>query len=169
MKTISNIFKNNFKNSGKSQYRHSSKKSDGQEVFDFLKLTKLWPEILGNTLGKVTSPQKISGKTLIVLTSHPAFSQHLKMMEKKVLEKLFHHFPHLKSKVKKLAFNTNTEFFQKKEIKEETVLKKQSKQLHRFDPRYKELEGEAKKLLEQVTCEETRQSLTNIFIQLRQD
>ena len=169
MKTISNIFKNNFKNSGKKHYGHAYKKDSRQEVFDFIELSKQWPVIIGNTLGKVTSPQKVAGKTLVVLTSHPAFSQHLKMMEKKVLEKIFISFPHLKAKVKKLAFNTNTEFFQKKETKEKEKQTKKNNQLHRFDPKYKRLEEEAKTLLAEVSCEETREALISIFIQLRQD
>ena len=86
-----------------------------------------------------------------------------------MLEKIFISFPHLKAKVKKTSFQYQHRIFQKKETKEIEKQTKKNNQLHRFDPKYKRLEEEAKTLLAEVSCEETREALISIFIQLRQD
>ena len=116
MKTIGNIFKQKFQNksfgTNKKDYLRRKNTAEKSNTFDFLDLIEEWHLIIGENLSKVTSPLKIKNKQLTILTSHPAFSQQLAIMEKEIITKITSHFPSLSRSIKKIFFITNTEHFQ---------------------------------------------------------
>jgi hypothetical protein len=132
-------------------------------TFDFLDLIKKWPEIVGVKLAAVTSPLKIKGGSLFVITKHSSYSQDLSFSSEMIKKEVFKHFPNLKPIIQKLAFQTQENFFEQKLIKEKELA--QIPRLHPQDPKYKILKQEAERLFQNVEDSELRTTLISIFIQ----
>lgn len=175
MKTIGNIFKQKFHNKnikyqsrGSARLRAEGEKSD---VFDFIDLVHEWRFIIGENLSKVTSPMQIKNKSLTILTSHPAFSQQLTLMENEIISKIKSHFPKLNRQIKKIFFVTNPEHFKPNESSQESSLdlKKYYKKnkLNKFSPQYQKLRRESEELFEKIEDTEMKSYLSSIYIQLR--
>lgn len=137
------------------------------QTFDFLDLIKKWPEIIGPVLSKVTSPLKISGDTLIIISKHSSYSQNISFLSEEIKVKIFSSFPALRSKIKRISFLTQESYF--REAPPEIGAPKASapKKLHPQDPRYKILKLEAQRLFEDVEDEELKNLLTSIYMQTR--
>ena len=135
------------------------------QTFDFLELIKKWPEIIGPALAQVTSPLKIKGDSLIIMSKHASYSQNISFLSEEIKEKIFVLFPALKPVVKKLNFQTQESYFNQKEIQEEK--KSLPPKLHPQDPKVKILKMEAERLFSDVTDPELKEILTSIFIQSR--
>lgn len=134
-------------------------------TFDFLELVKKWPEIIGEALSSVTSPLKIKGDSLIIMSKHASYSQNISFLSEEIKQKIFHLFPQLKPVIKKLNFQTQESYFNQKDDSEEQ--KKVVQKLHPQDPRVKLLKLEAERLFGDIEDEELRQLMTSIFIQTR--
>ena len=50
------------------------------QTFDFLELVKKWPDIIGPALSNVTSPLKIKGDSLIIMSKHASYSQNISFL-----------------------------------------------------------------------------------------
>ena len=133
------------------------------QTFDFLDLVKIWPEIVGVNLSKVTSPLKIKGDSLIIVSKHASYSQNLSFLSEEIKGKIFTHFPQLRSIVRKIHFQTGEDLFQtpNKLLSDKEVLK-----IHPQDPRYKIKKNEADKLFEGVEDQELKKILTSIYLQI---
>lgn len=135
------------------------------QTFDFLELIKKWPEIIGPALSHVTSPLKIKGDSLIIMSKHASYSQNISFLSEEIKQKIFALFPALKPVIKKLNFQTQESFFNQKKLEEE---KKQAiPKLHPQDPKFKILKTEAERLFEDVQDAELKEVLISIFIQSR--
>lgn len=135
------------------------------QTFDFLELIKKWPEIIGPALAQVTSPLKIKGDSLIVVSKHASYSQNISFLSEEIKQKIFVLFPELSRVVKKLNFQTQEGFFAQKAVEEEKS--KTLTKLHPQDPRVKVLKLEAERLFGDVADPELKEMLTSIFIQSR--
>lgn len=136
------------------------------QTFDFIELVKEWPGIIGEKMAKVTSPLKIMGNSLIIISKHSSYSQNIDFLSEEIKEKIFLKFPALRPIIKKLNFQTKEVFFREQEIVEET--KKSSPKFHPQDPRFKLLKIEAEKLFGDIEDAELKELMTSIFIQTRQ-
>lgn len=135
------------------------------QTFDFLELVKKWPEIIGPALSQVTSPLKIIGDSLIIVSKHASYSQNISFLSEELKKKIFDLFPELKPVIKKLNFQTQEAFFnQKMEVVEKKVA---APKLHPQDPKFKLLKAEAERLFADVADPELKELLTSIFIQSR--
>lgn len=135
------------------------------QTFDFLELIKKWPEIIGPALSQVTSPLKIKGDSLIIVSKHASYSQNISFLSEELKKKIFGLFPELKPVIKKLNFQTQEAFFnQKMEIEEKRAV---IQKLHPQDPKFKILKAEADRLFGDVEDPELKDILTSIFIQSR--
>jgi hypothetical protein len=135
------------------------------QTFDFLELVKKWPEIIGPALSSVTSPLKIKGDSLIIMSKHASYSQNISFLSEEIKQKIFQHFPQLKPVIKKLNFQTQESYFNQKENLEDQ--KKSAQKLHPQDPKVKLLRLEAERLFGDIQDEELKQLMTSIFIQTR--
>jgi hypothetical protein len=135
-------------------------------TFDFLDLIKKWPEIVGVKLAQVTSPLRLKQDTLFIITAHSSYSQELSFLSETIKKEVFKYFPNLKSFIKKLAFQTQESFFQRKQTIENTARQEQQ-HLHPQSPRYKILKLEAEKLFHDVEDLELKSSLISLFIQTK--
>ena len=135
------------------------------QTFDFLELVKKWPEIIGPSLANVTSPLKIKGDSLIIMSKHASYSQNISFLSEELKQKIFELFPALKPVIKKLNFQTQESFFNQKQVDE--VQKPLPPKLHPQDPRFKILKLEAERLFADVADEELKRILTSIYIQSR--
>ena len=137
------------------------------QTFDFLELIKMWPEIIGIPMAKVTSPLKIRNDSLFIMTQHPSYSQNLSFLSEEIKEKTFKIFPQLRPIIKKLVFQTQESFFKerKNEIEE---LKLKSPKLHPQSPQYRILKMEAEKLFSHIEDLELKNILCSLYIQSRQ-
>jgi hypothetical protein len=135
------------------------------QTFDFLELVKKWPEIIGPKLSSVTSPLKIKGDSLIIMSKHSSYSQNISFLSEEIKQKVFVLFPQLKPIIKKLNFLTQESFFnyQEKEEAKKTAVPK----MHPQDPRYKILKQEAERLFSDVPDIELKTILISIYIQSR--
>ncbi|MBA2404603.1 MAG: DUF721 domain-containing protein [Bdellovibrionales bacterium] len=133
-------------------------------TFDFLDLIKKWPEIVGVKLAAVTSPLKIKQDSLFVITKHSSYSQELSFSAEMIKKEVFKQFPNLKPIIKKLAFQTQENFFEQKLVKEKELAAAVPK-LHPQSPKYKILKLEAERLFNDVEDSELKESLISIFIQ----
>ncbi len=134
------------------------------QTFDFLDLIKKWPEIVGAKLAAVTSPLKIQNGALFIITKHSSYSDELNWSSELFKVSIFKHFPNLKPIIKKLAFQTQENFFEERKVKEEVLAAKVTK-LHPQSPAYKLLKLEAERLFNDVEDPELRASMISIFIQ----
>ena len=135
-------------------------------TFDFLDLIKKWPEIVGPKLASVTSPLKIRQDSLFVITKHSSYSQELSFLSETIKKEVFKSFPNLKPIIKKLAFQTQENFFEQKAF-QEAHLAQQSPKLHPQSPKYKLLKIEAERLFQDVEDSDLKQVLISLFIQSR--
>lgn len=136
------------------------------QTFDFLELVKRWPDIIGPALSQVTSPLKIKGDSLIIVSKHSSYSQNISFLSEELKMKIFDLFPELKPVIKKLNFQTQEAFFnQQNEVVAEK--KAPAPKLHPQDPKYKVLKAEAERLFGDVADQELKEILTSIFIQSR--
>lgn len=135
------------------------------QTFDFIELVKEWPEIIGDKLSKVTSPLKIMGDSLIIISKHSSYSQNISFLSEEIKEKIFLKFPALKPIIKKLNFQTKESFFREQEIIQES--KPLPPKFHPQDPRFKLLKIEAEKLFGDIEDPELKELMTSIFLQSR--
>jgi len=133
------------------------------QTFDFLELVKKWPDIIGENLSRVTSPLKIIGDNLIIISKHSSYSQNISFLSEEIKQKIFKLFPELRSKIKKINFMTQESFFEEKSISSEN--KQLPTKLHPQDPKYKILKIEAERVFSNVDDQELKNLLISIFIQ----
>jgi hypothetical protein len=137
------------------------------QTFDFLDLVTKWPEIIGPALSKVTSPLKIKGDSLIIMSKHASYSQNISFLSEEIKQKIFVLFPQLKPVIKKLNFQTQESFFNEVKAAEELTAKTAPPKFHPQDPRFKLLKMEAERIFADVADPELKQILISIFIQSR--
>lgn len=169
MKTLSNIFNENISSNEKSNSTNFSRgKKHQSSVFDFLELLRLWPEIIGEKIAKVTEPVKINSKKLIIITAHSAFSQQLALMQSQILEKIKKIYPCAESQIKSLSFVTkDTHFANRAEdslSKKSTDSYKKENKLNQFSPAYRKYLSEANELFKDINDENIKNSLIKIYI-----
>ena len=144
-------------------------KKDSKSSFSFIYLTQAWSTIIGSNMAKHSLPLRIQNSTLHILSNHSAFSSALSFMEQEIIKKIEGKFPDLKNKIKKIRFEVNSSFFEKKQTESIKRLKKNTNQIHKFSPEHKSLSLEADSLLNEITEDKLREQLTSIFFQLRQN
>jgi hypothetical protein len=145
--------------------RNRTKKSNHDQVFDFLSLIKAWPEIIGERFSKFTTPLKNHRKSLTILTNHPTIAGQLKYMESQIIQNITKKFPALRGQIKAINFQTNSQFFdEKKEILDQKVNKK-NKAIHKFSPEYQRELKIAQEIFSDVVDEENKSLLISIEIQ----
>jgi hypothetical protein len=148
--------------------RHDLKRDNLQsfyQTFDFLALVKSWPDIIGEKLAAVTSPLKIKGDTLIILSKHSSYSQNISFLSEEIKDKIFLLFPELKKIIKRLNFQTQESFFNFNAKEEE--IKSKSQSYHPQDPRFKLIRSEAERLFADVIDPELKNLLISIYVQSR--
>lgn len=133
------------------------------QTFDFLELVKKWPEIIGENLSLVTSPLKIMGDSLIIISKHSSYSQNISFLSEEIKHKIFNLFPELRLKIKKINFITQESFFEEKSIL--TDKKNSPTKLHPQDPRFKLLKIEAERIFSNIEDPELKKILISIFVQ----
>jgi len=137
------------------------------QTFDFLTLIEKWPLIVGDKLAKVTSPLKIGNTTLIIITAHPSYSDHLTYLTEEIKNQVFHTFPNLKNIIQRITYQTQESFFKERKIEEEQIeLVKQ--QLHPQSPAYKVLKIEAEKFFGTIEDPKVKETLISIYVQSKQ-
>ena len=135
------------------------------QTFDFLELVRKWPEIIGPSLSTVTSPLKIKGDTLIIISKHASFSQNISFLSEDIKLKIFAILPALKPIIKKLNFQTQESFFNQIEAAE--AKKPAIPKMHPQDPRYKVMKLEAERLFSDILDDDLRLMMISIYIQSR--
>lgn len=135
-------------------------------TFDFLDLVQKWPEIIGPAMAKVTSPLKIKGDSLIIMSKHASYSQNISFLSEEIKQKIFVLFPELKPVIKKLNFQTQESYFNEQKSPAEAV-KAEPKKFHPQDPKYKMMKLEADRLFADVEDPELKNILISIFMQSR--
>jgi hypothetical protein len=80
-----------------------------------------------------------------------------------IKKEVFKQFPNLKPIIKKLAFQTQENFFEQKLIKEKEM--SLTPKLHPQSPKYKILKQEAERLFNDVEDMELKETMISIFIQ----
>lgn len=175
-KKIAQILKKKQFSDHQSTQSYSTKQKDENDFFDFFQLIKVWPDIIREKLTKHTIPLKNKNRNLTILTNHPAYSQQLSFIKEKLREKITTQFPQFKKHIKKLYFQTKSNFFQKKNELENTLKsknittpklsseKKQTK-LHPYNPEYKKIKILAKKEFENLKDEALKKQMISLFIQ----
>lgn len=136
-------------------------------TFDFLDLVTKWPEIIGPAMAKVTSPLKIKGDSLIIMSKHASYSQNISFLSEEIKQKIFVQFPELKSVIKKLNFQTQESYFNEVKTEEQNPAKPAPVKFHPQDPKYKLLKMEADRLFADVEDPELKNILISIFLQSR--
>jgi hypothetical protein len=135
------------------------------QTFDFLSLVKSWPAIIGDKMAAVTSPLKIKGDTLIILSKHASYSQNISFLSEEIKVKIFQLFPELRKIIRKLNFQTQESFFSSSPENDE---KKKSIQIfHPQDPRFKALRLEAERIFSDICDPDLKKILISIYIQSR--
>jgi hypothetical protein len=138
------------------------------QTFDFINLIRRWPEIIGQGLAAVTSPLKIKGDTLIILSKHASYSQNISFLSEELKRKIFALFPELRPVVKRLNFVTQESYFKPRPAEAGPgAAKPAPPKFHPQDPRYKVLKSEAEQLFADVPDPELKAVLTSIYIQTR--
>lgn len=137
------------------------------QTFDFLDLVTKWPDIIGPSLSQVTSPLKIKGDSLIIMSKHASYSQNISFLSEEIKQKIFVLFPQLKSVIKKLNFQTQESFFNQVQTAQEEKKASAPPKLHPQDPRYKLAKAEAERIFADVNDPELKDILISIFIQSR--
>lgn len=136
------------------------------QTFDFLDLVKKWPDIIGTSMAQVTSPLKIKGDSLIIVSKHASFSQNISFLSEEIKTKIFEQFPELKKVIKKLNFQTQEAFFQTQTPVQEEQ-KKAVQKFHPQDPKFKQMKIEAERLFGDIPDPELKEVMISIFMQSR--
>lgn len=164
----------NASESGEKSTKAKSRGAKATDVFDFLSLVRIWPEIVGPKLSQHTLPVKNSRGVLTVLTDHPAYGQELSFLQTVLIKKIEARFPSLKNQIKRLLFQNDPTFFVTKtnmmaklgagnkdqEKKQEMVAK-----LHPHSPQVKAARKEAEENFKHIEDEEAKKSLVSLYIQ----
>jgi hypothetical protein len=137
------------------------------QTFDFLELIKQWPKIVGPKMASVTSPLKLQQDSLFIITENAAFSHELSYLSEEIKKETFKVFPHLRTVIKKLSFQTREGFFKQQKIQQEEV-RAQTQKLHPQSPQYKILKLEAEKTFAHIEEAELKTVLISLYIQSRQ-
>ena len=111
--------------------------------FDFLRLVNNWSKVVGQKLSQETSPLKIQGKKLFIMTSHSLYAQELQYLESEIIKKIGTFFPSSRSQIKNLCFQATEHF---NVIKSEQMDKAKKRKngpkdiedsnFHHFNPEY---------------------------------
>ena len=133
------------------------------QTFDFLELVKKWPDIIGPALSNVTSPLKIKGDSLIIMSKHASYSQNISFLSEEIKQKIFVLFPALKPVIKKLNFLTQESFFN--HVETEEAKKPVIPKMHPQDPRFKIIKMEADRLFSDIPDEELKTMMISIYVQ----
>jgi len=155
--------------------KYSEKKSGfkgGHQGFDFLSLIKDWEKIVGPKLAKTTIPLNNQYGNLVVLTNHPAISQTLSFLENDIKKNIFKEFPSLNGKIKRIYYQTNSTFFEKKmedALKRGHLAKKHENTLHAYSPKYIKLKREAEIIFQEIDDIEIKNILISLYIQNTQN
>lgn len=142
--------------------RHEKNKNFYQ-TFDFIELVKVWPKIIGESLSSVTCPLKIKGDGLIILSKHSSYSQNIAFLSEEIKQRIFDHFPNLKSVIKKLHFQTGDSLFKNLEQADNTM--KKPSIFHPQDPKYKIKKNKAEEIFSALEDEEFKKLLISIYLQ----
>lgn len=145
---------------------HDIKRDDMKNfylTFDFLNLIKKWPDIVGEKLSKVTSPLRLRGNSLIIVTKHSIYSQELSFLGETIKKEIFKQFPELKPIIEKINFQTQESFFYNKEELINSI--QEIPGLHPQSPVYKRLKLEAEKIFIDEQDPELKTLLISIYIQ----
>ncbi|AYF43507.1 PF05258 family protein [Halobacteriovorax sp. BALOs_7] len=140
------------------------------DLFDFLELSSSWNKIVGPRLSQFTIPLKLKNKSLTILTSHPVYAQQLKYMETEIIKSIGNVLPATKGQIKKIFFQVDNQFFQKKksEVERKEIVKQEvENRLHPQSPEYKAIMRDAQEQFSDIEDEELKKSLTSILMQLR--
>ena len=167
MKALSKIFKENITSASQNSTSNITKKrTDLKNMFDFLELLNLWPNIIGERIAKVTQPMRISNKKLIIYTSHSAFSQQLSMMQSQILLKIKDIYPSADAQIRSLNFITKDAFFnnEKKDVLSNKVTEdyRKNNKLNKYSPTYQRHLKQANDLLGDIEDESVKESLIKI-------
>lgn len=136
------------------------------QTFDFLDLIKKWPDIVGEKLALVTSPLRLRQDSLFVMVKHANYSHELSFMTEGLIKPaIFKAFPQLRAVIKKIVFQTQEKFFEKKA--EEEKIQAEKPKLHPQSPQYKILKLEAERLFNDIADPELKEIMISIFIQSR--
>tara|TARA_R110000868_G_scaffold42895_5_gene144704 strand:+ start:4914 stop:5468 length:555 start_codon:yes stop_codon:yes gene_type:complete len=147
-----------------------------KDVFDFLHLVKVWPQIVGQKLAKHTLPVKNSRGVLTVLTDHPAYGQELSFLQTVLIKKIEAQFPSLKNQIKRLLFQNDPSFFSTKTAmmaklgagnKEEEAKKETATKYHPHSPEVRAAKKEAIENFSHIEDEEARASLISLYVQTK--
>lgn len=180
LKGLSNFLKefNSYKKDNSYNKSDLSKKrnSTALEVFDFLSLVKIWPEIVGPKLSNHTLPVKNSRGVLTVLTDHPAYGQELSFLQTVLIKKIESYFPSLKNKIQRLLFQNDPMFFKTKTDMMAKLSKakptnnqneEQKKKYHPHSPEVKAVKAEALENFAHIQDEEIKNSLMSLYVQMK--
>ena len=139
---------------------------------DVITLLMNWENIVGTKLAEVSLPQRITKNNLYIVVNHSIYAQHLKQMSEVLLEKIFSHYPGLKSKIHELKFFFSEKAFREVEISHHRKLKEKEHEepyltkINLHDPVVKNAMKEANHLFKDVDPE-LRESLVSLYIQNR--
>lgn len=180
LKGLSNFLRefNSFKKDNSYNKSDLSKKRNlnALEVFDFLSLVKVWPEIVGPKLSNHTLPVKNSRGVLTVLTDHPAYGQELSFLQTVLIKKIESYFPSLKNKIQRLLFQNDPMFFKTKtemmaKLSKATASSNQNDEhknkYHPHSPEVKAVKAEALENFSHIEDEEIRNSLMSLYVQMK--
>lgn len=160
-----------FKSLGDALNKHSFSETNKTHGKEFLLLIRHWHKVIGEKLSQNTRPVKLRNQTLIVLTRHSTLSQHLHLMERSVISKIYQEFPSLKDQINKIYFRVNQEFFEASEPsldEVEITSKPQREKLHPYSPKYIELKKQAIDFYGELDPDYS-EGLISLFIQLKMD
>jgi hypothetical protein len=113
----------------------------------------------------VTSPLKIKGDCLFILTIHASYSQELSFLSETIKKQIFKSFPELRTIIQKLAFQTQESFFKNLPSEANKIEEQAGQALHPQNPKYRILKLEAERLFGDIEDKEFREKLISIFIQ----
>lgn len=148
-----------FKRAKKGMY---SKQGD---CFDFIYLVQNWEEIVGPMLSQNTTPLKVKGDALIVITKHAIFSQELGFMSPIILKKIEQKFPKFNNQFSKIKFITSEKYFNLPDLKKEISPKKNVANNHTFSPIYQKKLLSAKSMFSGIEDEEVKELLISLYLQ----
>jgi hypothetical protein len=138
------------------------------QTFDFIDLIRKWPEIVDPKMAKVTSPLKIKGDSLFIVTVHSSYSHEMSYFSEDIKKNIFKVLPELKPIIKKIVYETQENYFRERQQVEAKKSEAVKPKLHPQSPQYKLLKVEADKLFGHIEDTELRSLLTSIFIQSNQ-
>lgn len=172
-KHFSQIFNSGLTTRARKSYRagrSTDRESKGMyksDTFDFFTLIQNWKHIIGESLAAHTAPIKIINGSLIILTRHSVYAHQLSYMSEPIKEKIFSHYPSLKSHIQNIKFQTSEQHFNNPKIKQQienkhtTAAKK-----HKFCPDYINKHFKANEEFQDIEDLDIRESLISLKLQL---